>query len=273
MTNSKHAESVRGGSLISSTAASRTVANRPPTATQRASDADPCERSRFGAAHLRIAAHLLLASLPLLAISAHVFGVVSMRTSAGLVVLPLCVVVAMMIICGPHVMDRVLRRGLVWGVVACLVYDAFRLDTVYLLGWWGDFIPSMGTWITGNAADRWTGAVVGYVWRFVGDGGGIGVVFFAVAATLGTQHWSRRTVVGAATAFAVVPVWTGLILTVALAPAGERLLFPLTPTTVVLSLTGHLIFGVVLGIGFWRSRDTVRHWPWTPLAGVRRPKR
>ena len=101
-----------------------------------------------------------------------------------------------------------------WGVLATLVYDAVRLDTVYLLGWWGDFIPRVGTWIlgSGSAADAGSpvvGAVVGYLWRYVGDGGGIGVAFFVLVAATGLRRWGERATVAASVTFAVFPVWTG----------------------------------------------------------------
>ncbi|HEX2289147.1 MAG TPA: hypothetical protein VHH53_02895, partial [Pseudonocardiaceae bacterium] len=208
--------------------------------------------------------HLLLAGLPLLAISAQVFGLVSMNTTAALVIIPLAATLAVLAVFAPHPTDRIVGRGLVSGMVACVVYDIFRLDTVYLLGWWDDFIPTMGTWITDGAETR-SGAVVGYLWRYVGDGGGIGIAFFIVALAVGLHQRCRRDVVLAAVAFAVFPVWTGLIATVALAPRGEQLMFPLTATTVSLSLIGHLIFGLVLGLGFWHSRSVARLWPWPPL--------
>jgi hypothetical protein len=214
---------------------------------------------------VRVVMHLVLASLPLLAISAHVFGLIDMHRSAGFLVLPFAVLVAVLAGLAPHGTDRVLGLGVLWGMLACAIYDAFRLDTVYMLGWWGDFIPSMGTWILGDPSDRPAGAVVGYLWRYIGDGGGIGTVFFALAALVGAHRWRPQAVVGAAVAFAVMPVWSGLIATVALAPRGQRLMFPLTPTTIVLSLVGHLIFGVILGVGFWRSRAVMRHWPWVPV--------
>lgn len=230
-----------------------------------ASRASVCERSddRTRIA-VRIGLHLLLAGLPLLAISAQVFDLVSMNTTAALVVIPLAATVAVLAVFAPDPTDRIFGRGLVWGMAACVVYDIFRLDTVYLLGWWDDFIPTMGTWITGRAETR-SGAVVGYLWRYIGDGGGIGITFFVVALAVGLHRRSRRDVVLAAVAFAVFPVWTGLMATVALAPRGEQLMFPLTATTVSLSLAGHLIFGLVLGLGFWHSRSVARFWPWPPL--------
>ena len=244
-------------SFASRTATPSAAALVPRASVRERSD----DRTRIAA---RIGLHLLLAGLPLLAISAQVFGVVSMNTTAALVVIPLAATVVVLAVFAPDPTDRIVGRGLVSGMVACVVYDIFRLDTVYLLGWWDDFIPTMGTWITDGAETR-SGAVVGYLWRYVGDGGGIGIAFFVVALAVGLHQRCRRDVVLAAVAFAVFPVWTGLIATVALAPRGEQLMFPLTATTVSLSLIGHLIFGLVLGLGFWHSRGVARFWPWPPL--------
>lgn len=209
--------------------------------------------------------HVLLAGMPLLAISAHVFDLVPMQLSAAILVIPLATTMIALTVFAPHPGDRVIAHGLVWGVVACAIYDVFRLDTVYLLGLWGDFIPTMGTWITGRPDDVAGGAVVGYLWRYIGDGGGIGLTFFVVASAFGLHRRSRAFVVLTAVGFAVAPVWAGLIGTVALAPRGQELMFPLTPATVLLSLIGHLIFGLILGLGFWSSRSVQAYWPWEPL--------
>ena len=216
---------------------------------------------------VRIALHLLLAALPLLAISAHVFGIIKMQYSAGILVIPLAVAIVVMTVLAPHAGDRVVADGLIWGIVACAIYDGFRLFTVHVFHWWADFIPTMGTWITGDPDDITAGAVVGYVWRYIGDGGGIGIAFFAVASTLGLQYRSRRTAVLASVAFAVAPVWAGLVGTVWLAERGQTMMFPLTPTTLTLSLIGHLIFGWILGLGFYRSRSVREAWPWEPITG------
>ncbi|GAA4885883.1 hypothetical protein [Actinomycetospora straminea] len=214
----------------------------------------------------RLALHLVVAALPLLAISAHVFGLAPMNVTGGLFVVPLTLLVLVLGVFAPVGEDRIVLTGAGWGVVATLVYDAVRLDTVYLLGWWGDFIPTVGTWILGDTGGATaTGAIVGYLWRYVGDGGGIGVTFFLLVAANGLRRWGERATVAAAVAFAVFPVWTGLVATVAIAPRGERLMFPLTPTTVALSLLGHLVFGLVLGLGCARCRGLEERWPWPAL--------
>jgi hypothetical protein len=212
----------------------------------------------------RILLHLALAALPLLAISAQVFGLLTMRIAAALVIIPLAMVVGVVSVFAPHASDRITGYGFLWGTFACVVYDVFRLDTVYILGWWGDFIPRMGTWVIGHPGSS-GGAVVGYLWRYIGDGGGIGIAFFVVAGAVGLDRCRRSHVVLGAIAFAVFPVWAGLIGTVALAPQGQSMMFPLTATTVTLSLIGHLIFGAVLGLGLWQVRDVYRFWSWRPI--------
>src|ERR1700752_1920846 len=187
----------------------------------------------------RLLLFLLLSTLPLLAISAHVFGLVSQCASATLVILPLPAILAVVVAFAPHPTDAIIARGLIGGMAACLVYDAFRLFTVYVCGAMGDFIPRMGMWITGDS-DPGAGAVVGYVWRYFGDGGGLGVAFYLIAFAVGLNLQSSRPsrVVVAAVGFAVF-VWIGLIGTVALAARGEELLFRLTPAAVAITLIGH----------------------------------
>ncbi|MBP1822568.1 hypothetical protein [Mycobacterium sp. OAE908] len=208
---------------------------------------------------------LTLSGMPILAIAVDVFGIVPQRISAVVIVAMLAGVFAIMAI-WPHRTDVIVGRALVAGMVACAVYDAFRLFAVHILGWMGDFIPAMGSWITGDG-DTAGSAIVGYVWRYLGDGGGLGVAFYLVALAIGLDRYRARTIVLAAVGYAVFPVWAGLIATVALAPRGEELMFQLTPTTLTTTLIGHLIFGVVLGFAFVRTqrdRQAVG-WPWPPL--------
>lgn len=233
---------------------------------------------KHGALARRLAGHLLLAALPLLAISAHVFDLVPMHLTAGLVVIPLLVVIVVASLRCPLEQDRMLLRAAIVGAIATALYDTIRLDTVYLLGWWGDFIPSIGAWIL-NTDDPVTGLIdqpgtaevlVGYVWRYAGDGAGIGVWFYVLAAALRLRDRGPAITIGAAVAFAVAPVWAGLIGTVGLAPRAAELMFPLTARTLALSLLGHLIFGLVLGIGAARADRLDRLWPWPrpPIPGL-----
>ncbi|MCD2198094.1 hypothetical protein LQ327_32460 [Actinomycetospora endophytica] len=214
----------------------------------------------LGAVPPRVAVHVVLAALPLLSITAHVAGLVPMHVSAGAVVIPTALVLLVLGIFMPMPEDRLVIEGLRWGILATAVYDVFRLDTVAFLGWWGDFIPTMGTWLIDvDPSQRVLGGVAGYVWRYAGDGGGLGVVFIVAAAATGLRRLGPTVTMAAAVLFAVGPTWGGLMVTVLL-PRGQQLMFPLTPVTVGLSLAGHVIFGIVLGLGCLRCRDLEGHW-------------
>jgi hypothetical protein len=198
----------------------------------------------------RFCLYLVLASTPLLAISGEVFGVVSLRTASNFFLFPLLALVAVLVAVRPDGIDRTAAAGFAWGLVACAGYDCFRLPTVYFFHLWGDFFGTVGGWATGTSSDY----LAGYLWRYLGDGAGIGIVVFTLAAAIGISSWPRRHVVGLTIAFAVFPVWTRLVLTDGLAPKG-RALFPLTTTTLTLSLAGHLIYGAILGYGLWASQN------------------
>jgi hypothetical protein len=235
------------------------------TVRQRYADLSTIQRKPTKWDIARIMLVLLLASMPILGISVDVFGLVSQSTTS-VVVIALCAVLGAIVTFAPHRIDMIVGRGLIAGMVACIVYDGARLVAVHVLGLMGDFIPVMGSWVTGEP-DTTGSAAVGYVWRYIGDGGGLGVAFFVVAFALGIDRWKNVYAVLASVGFAVFPTWAGLMATVALAPRGEELMFPLSPATVTITLVGHLIFGLVLGLAFLkapRGRDRIE-WPWPRL--------
>jgi hypothetical protein len=213
----------------------------------------------------RILLILLLSSMPILGISVDVFGLVSQSTTS-IAVIVMTALLATIMTFTPHRIDMIVVRGLIAGMVACIVYDGARLFAVHVLGLMGDFIPVMGSWVTGEP-DTVGSAAVGYVWRYLGDGGGLGVAFFVMAFVLGIDRWSSVRAVLAAVGFAVFPTWTGLIATVALAPRGQQMMFPLNTATITITLVGHLIFGLILGLAFLKAprRGAHREWPYPPL--------
>ena len=213
----------------------------------------------------RVLLVLLLASMPILAIPVEVFGLVPQSTTS-IAVIVLIAVLATLMVFAPHRIDMIVGRGLIAGMVACIVYDGARLFAVHVLGLMGDFIAVMGSFVT-NEPDTSGSAAVGYVWRYIGDAGGLGVAFFVVAFALGIDRWSNIKAVLAAVTFAVFPTWTGLIATVAIAPRGEEMMFPLNTATFTITLVGHLIFGFFLGLAFLKAPrgGAHREWPWPPL--------
>ncbi len=194
---------------------------------------------------------LLLAAMPILAISVEVFGLAS-QSAITMVTIALVALLATLVTFAPHRIDMIVGRGLIAGMVACIVYDGARLFAVHVLGLMGDFIPVMGSFVTGEP-DTAGSAAVGYVYRYLGDAGGLGVAFFVVAFALGIDRWKNVYAVLAAVGFAVFPTWAGLMATVALAPHGEERMFDLNTATVMITLVGHLIFGLFLGLAFLKA--------------------
>lgn len=136
--------------------------------------------------------------------------------------------------CRPAVMD-----GLGAGLLAVLIYDGTRLPFV-LLGRWPDFIPKIGVWLLRNPDTHWT---VGYTWRYLGNGAGMGLAFMMLAPY--TRRWIDPRAAGVA--FGLF-VWSGLLTTWALTPNSAEQLFALTPAAFALSLMGHIVYGTVLGL-------------------------
>jgi hypothetical protein len=177
---------------------------------------------------------------PVLSIPLQVFGLLPVAVTARWVVPPLALVAAGLM-AGRIGYGGWARQGFVAGLLAVGAYDAVRLPMV-VLGWWPDFIPRLGGWILGTDTSN---AVVGYAWRYLGDGGGIGVAFFVTCGVLGAAR-VRRFPVALAVGYGVF-VWSGLIGTIAFSARGAAMLFTLTPSSLALSLLGHLIYGGVLG--------------------------
>jgi hypothetical protein len=213
----------------------------------------------------RVLLVLLIAAMPILAIPVEVFGLVSQSTTS-IVLIVLIAVLATLMVFAPHRIDAIVARGLIAGMVACIVYDGARLFAVHVLGLMGDFITVMGSFVTGEPGTTGS-AAVGYVWRYIGDAGGLGIAFFVIAFALGIDRLSNATAVAASIAFAVFPTWAGLIATVAIAPRGEEMMFQLNWATLTITLVGHLIFGFFVGLAFLKMPrgGAHRQWPWPPL--------
>ena len=241
------------------------VAKVANTVRQRYVDLGTAKRPPSKWEIARMALVILLASMPILGISVDVSGLVSQGTTS-IAVIVLTAVLGTLVVFAPHRTDMIVGRGLMAGMVACIVYDGARLFAVHVLGLMGDFIPVMGSFVTGEP-DTTGSAAVGYIWRYLGDAGGLGVAFFVVAFALGIDRWKSVYAVLASVAFAVFPTWAGLMATVALLPRGEGMMFALNPATITITLIGHLIFGFVLGLAFLkapRGRDR-SEWPWPPI--------
>jgi transcriptional regulator with XRE-family HTH domain len=144
-------------------------------------------------------------------------------------------------------------KGFVIGLLACFFYDCMRFVSIEL-GLWSDFIPRIGMWLLHTNKPDW---LIGYIWRYVGDGGFMGIAFVVCYCLLKPKLDVRI----AALAFGLA-IWLCLIGTILLAPHGTEMLFPLTPLTFSLSLLGHIIYGLSIGLFypvFIRERVDTQH--------------
>jgi hypothetical protein len=139
--------------------------------------------------------------------------------------------------------------GLVAGMIATGIYDLLRLGLVWA-GLWGDPIPGIGRMAL---ADPNADPVWGYMWRFVGNGGGMGLAFAMLpwrGVRLGVAYGSA--------------ICLGLLGLLAFWPESQLHFFPLNPVTAGGAMAGHWVYGAVLG-GL-----TAR---WLPPVGKRRRRR
>ncbi|MFP5376551.1 MAG: hypothetical protein ACLGIO_07205 [Acidimicrobiia bacterium] len=137
-------------------------------------------------------------------------------------------------------------RAVVAGVAATALYDLSRLAFLLTGVVERDPIPHIGVELGLDPP-----VVFGYLWRYLGNGTGLALAFLALGL--------RGTAAGVAWGLAVCG---GLLVTLAVSPHGQEVLLPLRPGTVVMAVTGHALFGAVVGA---RAGTT--------FAGRRRPAR
>jgi hypothetical protein len=179
-----------------------------------------------------------LGFVPIVSLAVALFGWVPLHVSARWLVLP-AVPLAIALGLWRPVWGRRALLGFLAGIVATGAYDATRLALVWA-GVWPDFIPAIGQMA---ALDQSAHPAIGYAWRFVGNGGGMGLTF-AMLTTGALRLGRPGTRIG--TAYGAF-ICCCLYATLLLAPAAQHQLFPLNPVTAVFAMIGHVDFGAVLG--------------------------
>jgi hypothetical protein len=185
---------------------------------------------------------------PITSLALALFAIMPLHVSTRAFVLP-SVVLAVVLGCWQPSYGRMALLGYAFGLVAVLVYDLSRMPLI-LTGVWNDFIPNIGALLLQREEGHRT---LGYTWRWLGNGAGMGMAFFMVYPLL--ARWLPvRT---AAVLFGVF-VWLCLLATLIFAPLAQTLLFRLTPLTFATSLFGHLVYGGALGLLMWKTGLNVR---------------
>lgn len=175
--------------------------------------------------------------IPVTCIALNVFQIIPLHISSWSVALP--AYLAMMCIgCIDGKSGSRAFKGWVAGIVAVALYDCARVP--FIIAGWEDFIPKIGDWIFNREG---THKIIGYAWRYIGNGGGMGIAFFFLVPS----EKSKKEYLGKGILFGLF-VFSCLMLVLLLSSNGEIMMFQINVLTFTGSLLGHIIYGIVLGI-------------------------
>jgi len=176
--------------------------------------------------------------LPVLSIVMHCVGILSLQYCLKFIILPAFSIGIIASIKFSSI-GKVALMGWLGGVLAVSLYDLSRVP--FILNGWNDFIPKIGAWMS-NTNDP--DFVLGYLWRYIGNGGGMGAAFFVLVHQLG---WSRKKIVLIGLTYGLF-IFSCLMLVLVSFKEAQEMMFKITSFTFAGSLTGHIIYGLVLGL-------------------------
>ncbi|MDP1803127.1 MAG: hypothetical protein Q8L81_17330 [Bacteroidota bacterium] len=174
---------------------------------------------------------------PVTSIILHCLGILPLQQCLVFLVIPVLLSFITLGVKFPAIGKTVIA-GFVAGIISVFLYDLSRVP--YILAGWSDFIPKIGGWIT-NSDEK--NAVLGYTWRYIGNGGGMGVAFFILISQLKNQ----KQLILKGLLYGLF-IFTGLMLTLFFFEQTQAMMFKITPVSFTGSITGHIIYGTVLGI-------------------------
>ncbi len=180
---------------------------------------------------------------PITALALSLMGIFTLAVASMILVVPAIVLAFGLGYFSPRY-GKLMGQGFFMGLIAVACYDCVRIPFT-MLGWLGDFIPQIGGMLVGDGQHH---AIIGYLWRYLGNGGGMGMAFVCAFTLLRHRFVLFDKLGGLKSALLFgCAVWASLILTLLVSPNGETVMFAITPTTLLLSLIGHLVFGYTLG--------------------------
>lgn len=163
----------------------------------------------------------------------------------GVYVLPAYIIMIIVGILFPD-WGRRAAVGFSAGIVATVIYDVVRLALTFALGL-PDPIPHIGLMLVGPdvyfGSDQWWW--VGYLWRFLGNGAGMGIVYAMLSNWWFSLKggWIYGEIVG-----------TGMFIVLLLFPVSQLHLFVLNGIVVVNGILGHWAYGMSLGWIFKKTK-------------------
>lgn len=173
---------------------------------------------------------------PVCSIILHCLGILPLHQCLFFLVVPVLLSFIVLGIKFPAIGKTVIS-GFIAGIISVFLYDLSRVP--YILAGWGDFIPRIGGWIT-NTDER--NAFLGYTWRYIGNGGGMGITFFMLISQLKNQkHLILKGLL-----FGLF-IFTGLMMVLVFFEQTQDMMFKITLLSFTGSSTGHIIYGLTLG--------------------------
>src|SRR6266705_2820574 len=166
-------------------------------------------------------AYFAIGFSPITALAIAIIGILPLYITALIMVVPSVVLGIALAFIFPYY-GKLALKGLLIGLIAVFLYDCMRIPFI-LAGIWGDFIPKISMLLFNTSQPDW---IVGYIWRYVGDGGYMGMAFTVAYCILKPRVDSRIAGVGFGLA-----IWVCLLGTLVIAPHGQEMLFKLTLTT------------------------------------------
>src|SRR6478736_623583 len=113
---------------------------------------------------------------PITSLSLSTFNLIPLHISGPCVVLPAILGAFILATVFPRYRQTMVR-GFVAGLAAVFLYDCTSRFPFIAAGVWPDFIPKIGGYLLHRENVNWS---IGYLWRYLGNGGGMGLAFFAI---------------------------------------------------------------------------------------------
>jgi len=183
---------------------------------------------------------------PVCSIILHCLGILPLQQCLLFIVIPAILSFITLGIKIPA-LGKTIIMGFVAGVIAVFFYDLSRVP--YILAGWSDFIPKIGGWVNNTNEQN---ALLGYIWRYVGNGGGMGIAFFILLS----QLKDHKQLVLKGLLYGLF-IFSGLMLTLSFFEQTQAMMFKITPISFTGSITGHIIYGATLGF-LAKKRFTVK---------------
>lgn len=184
----------------------------------------------------KVGLFLFAGLLPVSSIALHCAEIIALKHALWFLIIPAIAIAFATSAIDKKLLQLVLR-GWISGIIAVALYDLSRVP--FILAGWADFIPHISAWLTDSNESSY---LIGYTWRYAGNGGGLGIVFFLLANHFG---W-KKYIVSNGVSYGLL-VFASLVALLMIFPNAQKMMFEITPLSFFGGMIGHVVYGYVLG--------------------------